>query len=77
MTIRFRGRDVFLPEVRLEPGVPQAVALPYCTRGVWRLPFEASSHGFVGSRVVSAHSSEPELLPVAGCKAWTRERIEA
>jgi hypothetical protein len=62
MIMRFRAGTDEPRDVRLLPGVPQLVEFRVCSRGPWHLTFVSSSRGFVGSRVVSAQSTEPEFV---------------
>jgi hypothetical protein len=62
MVMRFRTRDR-TRDIRLVPGIPKVVEFQVCSRGPWAVAFSSSSRGFVGSRVVSAQSTEPEVLP--------------
>jgi hypothetical protein len=63
MTIRFQAERGARQDVRLRPGVPQPVEFQVCSRGPWQLIFVSDSRGFVGSRVVSARSTEPVFAP--------------
>jgi hypothetical protein len=63
MTLRFRTARGVGRLVPLEPGVPRTVEFGVCSRGPWSLTFSSSSRGFVGNRVVSAQSTEPEVVP--------------
>jgi hypothetical protein len=62
MIMRFQAGTDAPRDVRLLPGIPQRVELQVCSRGRWQLVFVSSSRGFVGSRVVSAQSTEPEFV---------------
>jgi hypothetical protein len=61
MVMRFRTKDR-TRDVRLLPGIPKLVEFQVCSRGPWAVSFVSSSRGFVGSRVVSAQSTEPEVM---------------
>jgi hypothetical protein len=63
MTLRFRTARGVGRLVQLEPGSPRTVEFGVCSSGPWSLTFSSSSRGFVGNRIVSAQSSEPELVP--------------
>jgi hypothetical protein len=61
MVMRFRTSDR-TRDVRLLPGIPKLVEFQVCSRGPWAVTFVSSSRGFVGSRVVSAQSTEPQVV---------------
>ena len=65
MTIRLQepGRPAL--DVPLVPGRSETVVFDVCSRGSWQLTYSSSMRGFVGSRVVSARSSEPRVSPIA------------
>jgi hypothetical protein len=65
MTIRLQepGRPPL--QVTLVPGRPQTVAFDVCSRGAWHMTYGSTVRGFVGSRVVSARSTEPRVSPVS------------
>ena len=65
MTIRLQepGRRPF--EVPLVPGRPETVTFDVCSRGAWQMTYSSTMRGFVGSRVVSARSTEPRISPIS------------
>jgi hypothetical protein len=69
MTLRFQSGGGATRFVQLDPGVPRAVEFDVCSSGPWTLTFGSNSRGFVGNRVVSAQSTEPEVV-LSGCKSW-------
>jgi hypothetical protein len=73
MTMRFEPSGGATRVVQLLPGVPRTVELTACSRGPWAVSFTSSSRGFVGSRVVSAQSSEPLVTP-ADCTSERARR---
>jgi hypothetical protein len=62
MTLRFQTGRRPARFVHLRPGVPRTVAFDVCSRGPWAVTFASNSRGFVGNRVVSAQSTEPQIV---------------
>jgi hypothetical protein len=65
MTIRLEEPGRSPLEVPLVPGRPQTVAFDVCSRGAWHMTYGSTVRGFVGSRVVSARSTEPRVSPIS------------
>ena len=65
MTIRFQEPGRRPLEVPLVPGRPETVAFDVCSRGPWQMTYTSTVRGFVGSRVVSAQSTEPRVSPIS------------
>ena len=65
MTILLREAGRRTLEVPLVPGRPRTVSFDVCARGPWRMTYSSTMRGFVGTRVVSARSSEPRVSPIS------------
>jgi len=65
MTIRLQEPGRRPLEVPLVPGRPETVAFDVCSRGSWQMTYSSTMRGFVGSRVVSARSTEPRISPIS------------
>jgi hypothetical protein len=65
MTIRFQEAGGKRPrDLRLAPGRPRTIAFDVCSSAPWQVTYTSSVRGFVGSRVVSAQSSQPQVAPI-------------
>jgi hypothetical protein len=64
MTIRLQERGRRPLEVPLVPGRLETVTFDVCSRGAWQMTYSSTVRGFVGSRVVSARSTEPRISPI-------------
>ena len=65
MTIRLQEPGRRPLEVPLVPGRPETVTFDVCSRGSWQMTYSSTMRGFVGSRVVSARSTEPRISPIS------------
>jgi type III secretory pathway component EscS len=63
MTLRFQSAGGPLVSVRLGPAERKTVVIPVCSRGPSHVTFFSSVLGVLDGRIVSAHASEPQLLP--------------
>lgn len=77
IVMRFEAKGGSAREFRLLPGVLTPVELVVCSRGPWHASFLSSGRGFVGSRVVSARSTVPELVPGSCSRPAATSRGEA
>jgi hypothetical protein len=65
MTIRLQEPGRSPLDVPLVAGRSETVVFDVCSRGSWQMTYSSSMRGFVGSRVVSAQSSEPRISPIS------------
>ena len=65
MTIRLQEPGRRPLDVPLVPGRPRTVAFDVCSRGAWQMTYGSTLRGFVGTRVVSAQSTEPRVSPIS------------
>jgi hypothetical protein len=73
MTIRFQeAGDKRSRDLRLVPGHPATISFEVCSSVPWHVTYTSSVRGLVGSRVVSAQSSEPRVVPFACSPAASR-----
>ena len=66
MIMRFQEPGRRPRNLRLVPGRSQTVVFDVCSRGPWHMTYRSSVRGFVGTRVVSARSTEPRIS-LASC----------
>src|SRR5688500_6828228 len=60
ITLRFRSPNMPRPAVvALRAGERRVVSFAACSRGPWSLSYVSDVRGFLGGRIVSAHSGDP------------------
>lgn len=63
--------------VRVRPGAPTRVSIAVCAARSWYTVFRASSHGLVGSRVVSVRATAPVFTPAEDACPPSAARLPA